>query len=112
MRLNMRRIVYVLSLVLAMLPPLQSLAAVSPMPCHEPSSHHDEGMHEHDQELAHRHETQAHHGCSACAACCAGAAISYSFQVVLDALPDEAAAPTPPASFSGPSPVRLDRPPQ
>ena len=108
--MNLRRIGLVMAFILACGAPLQSFAAFAPRPCHESSSHHDEGMHEHAP--AHHHERKANHACAMCAVCCAGAAVSYSAQLTMDASPSSPVASSLSAPLSGPAPVRLDRPPQ
>src|SRR6478736_3261141 len=108
--MNLRRISVTMAFVLACGAPLQSLAAFAPMPCHESSSHHDADMHE--PAPAHHHERKASHACAMCAACCAGAAISYCTQLTMDASASGPVASSESAPLSGPAPARLDRPPQ
>ena len=105
--------------------PIQGIAAVQAGLCHELEDHgaaplhdHGAGGHAHDAGTAHHHHggdgtdqsSQDAH-CPPCVSCCAATAIA-SFPPVLDPQqPATALVAASPASFDGPPPGRLDRPP-
>jgi hypothetical protein len=111
--MNLRRVGFLMALVLACSAPLQALAAVSSLPCQD--SHHGDvhsgDMHSHGDDQQHQEPQQAH-GCASCMACCAGAAISYQVPFSLPGSPAELAVPRPAAACPGTPPAQLDRPPQ
>jgi hypothetical protein len=119
---------------MALLVPLQGMAAVSAGLCMELSSHETVAVHEHGPDHrggAHQHgagtdESAAHHHddegagnegpagsahCPPCVACCAAAAISSFTPGFIPEAPAPFAIAENPPSFSGVQPETLDRPP-
>lgn len=111
--------------LLSLAAPIQGIAAVQAGLCHELEDHgapplhdHATGGHVHDPGTAHHHHggdgsdrsaQDAH--CPPCVSCCAATAIA-SFPPVLDPhQPANALIAASPASFDGPPPHLLDRPP-
>jgi hypothetical protein len=106
--MNLRRLGFLMALILACSAPLRALAAVSTLPCHDMQSG---DMHEHGDQRQ-QHDQQKAHGCGSCLACCAGAAMSYLTPLLPADSPVEPAASPAAHAFSGAPPARLDRPPQ
>jgi hypothetical protein len=114
MAVTFTRLVCVIAL--ALLLPLQGLAAATTGMCLALGHHAGAAEHSHDGNAAEPHihdeapsSTAAH--CGPCVACCAAAAISISVAIAPgEGRTGDVNAPAPP-SFSGIPPKTLDRPP-
>jgi hypothetical protein len=104
--------------LLALVIPIQGIAAVTARLCatlghHEtstPAVHDHADGHAHDAEAPAPAAAGAH--CPPCVACCAAAAISASARIFIPDPPAAAVTSAAPLSFSGIQPDGLDRPPR
>lgn len=106
---NLRRLGFLMAMVLTCNAPLQALALTASLPCDASHLMGNGDMQSHD---GGQYEEQKARGCASCMACCAGAAIPFCAALYLPDSPPDRIASTYQVPSPGSSPARLDRPPQ